>query len=67
MMGRVFANASAASPPAVYFAKTPPIIRPLPTKANIMVLIAYLSAILVRPHLRAIIYVLAHKAPENAL
>jgi hypothetical protein len=32
-----FANASAASPPAVYFAKLPSIIRPLPRKASIRV------------------------------
>ena len=29
MIGDFFANASAASPPAVYFAKTSPVIRPL--------------------------------------
>jgi hypothetical protein len=27
MMGGLFVNASVASPPAVYFAKSPPIIR----------------------------------------
>ena len=36
MIWGCFANASAASPPAVYFAKQPPIIRLLPTRTNVM-------------------------------
>jgi hypothetical protein len=36
MVGELFANASAASPPAVYFANSPPIIRLLPTRTNVM-------------------------------
>jgi hypothetical protein len=40
MIGGCFANASAASPPAVYFAKQPTIIHLLPTRMNVMGLIA---------------------------
>ena len=35
MIESCFANASAASPPAVYFAKQLPIIRLLPTRKNV--------------------------------
>jgi agmatine/peptidylarginine deiminase len=47
MIGGCFANASAASPPAVYFAKQPPIIHLLPTRLNVMGLIASVSVIYV--------------------
>ncbi len=36
MIGGCFANASAASPPAVYFANSPPISHLLSTRTNIM-------------------------------
>ena len=36
MIGGLFANASAASPPAVYFANSPPIIHLLSTGTNVM-------------------------------
>ena len=36
MIGGCFANASAASPPAVYFAKQLPTIRLLPTRTSVM-------------------------------
>jgi hypothetical protein len=36
MTGRSFANASAAAPPAVYFAKLLPVIRSLPTRTTIV-------------------------------